>query len=141
MIEVKGDSANALNDYNNGAELAVTDVNAAGGVLGQPLDYTRIPASVTDPQAARTAFLKAVDANPSAVIGFPGGASLEALTRDIDDAGIPMIHISSDGKLAKGAESGSPWLFSVNPDDTARATNAVAYAQSLGEEDRDPCHR
>lgn len=132
LIEIKGDSPNALNDYNNGAQLAVDEINAAGGVLGQPLDYIRIPASVTDPQAARTAFLKAVDEGPSAVIGFPGGGSLEALTRDVDSAGVPMIHISSDGKLARGAESGSEWLFSVNPDDTARAKNAVDLARQLG---------
>jgi branched-chain amino acid transport system substrate-binding protein len=132
LLEVKGDSANALDDYNNGAQLAVDDLNAAGGVLGEPLEYERIPASVTDPQAARTAFLKAVDLNPSAIIGFPGGASVEALTRDIDAAGIPMIHVSSDGKLAFGAEAGSDWLFSVNPDDTARTANAVTYAKSLG---------
>ncbi|MGW5385724.1 ABC transporter substrate-binding protein [Nocardia sp. NPDC003963] len=132
LIEIKGDSPNALNDYNNGAQLAVDEINAAGGVLGQPLDYIRIPASVTDPQAARTAFLKAVDEGPSAIIGFPGGGSLEALTRDVDSAGVPMIHISSDGKLARGAESGSEWLFSVNPDDTARAKNAIDLARQLG---------
>ncbi|MFF2107128.1 ABC transporter substrate-binding protein [Rhodococcus koreensis] len=132
LLEIKGDSPNALNDYNNGAQMAVDDINAAGGVLGRPMDYQRIPASVTDPQAARTAFLKAVDENPSAIIGFPGGGSLEALTRDVDAAAIPMIHISSDGKLARGAESGSEWLFSVNPDDTARAADAVALAGRLG---------
>ncbi|WP_207844529.1 ABC transporter substrate-binding protein [Williamsia soli] len=132
LIEVKGDSNNALNDYNNGAEMAIAKVNEDGGVLGKPLEYQRIPASVTDPQAARTAFLKAADENPSAIIGFPGGGSLEALTRDVDSAAIPMIHVSSDGKLARGAEAGSEWLFSINPDDNARATNAVALAQSLG---------
>ncbi|MDI9974453.1 ABC transporter substrate-binding protein [Rhodococcus sp. IEGM 1307] len=132
LIEIKGDSPNALNDYNNGAQLAVDNVNASGGVLGKPLKYERIPASVTDPQAARTAYLKAVDENPSAIIGFPGGGSLEALTRDVDAAAIPMVHISSDGKLARGAESGSEWLFSINPDDTARATNAVVLARKLG---------
>ena len=132
LIEIKGDSPNALNDYNNGAQMAVDAINRAGGVLGKPMDYRRIPASVTDPQAARTAFLKAVDENPSAIIGFPGGGSLEALTRDVDSAAIPMIHISSDGKLARGAEAGSEWLFSVNPDDTARATNAVSLASKLG---------
>lgn len=132
LIEVKGDSPNALNDYNDGAQLAVDEINAAGGVLGKPMEYTRIPASVTDPQAARTAFLRGVDLHPSAIIGFPGGGSLEALTRDVNAAAVPMIHISSDGKLARGAESGSEWLFSVNPDDTARASNAVALARRLG---------
>ncbi|WP_415977142.1 ABC transporter substrate-binding protein [Rhodococcus sp. 077-4] len=132
LIEVKGDSNNALDDYNNGAQMAVDSVNSDGGVLGKPLEYNRIPASVTDPQAARTAFLKAVDLEPSAIIGFPGGGSLEALTRDVDSAATPMIHISSDGKLARGAEAGSEWLFSINPDDSARASNAVDLAQTLG---------
>lgn len=132
LIEVKGDSPNALDDYNVGAQIAVDEINAAGGILGEPLEYTRIPASVTDPQNARTAFLKAVDLNPSAIIGFPGGGSLEALTRDVNAAEIPMIHISSDGKLARGAEAGSEWLFSVNPDDTARARGAVELSKQLG---------
>ncbi|MGU3586553.1 ABC transporter substrate-binding protein [Rhodococcus sp. C26F] len=132
LIEVKGDSPNALDDYNVGAQIAVDEINAVGGILGEPLEYTRIPASVTDPQNARTAFLKAVDLNPSAIIGFPGGGSLEALTRDVDAAEIPMIHISSDGKLARGAEAGSEWLFSVNPDDTARARGAVELSKQLG---------
>lgn len=132
LIEVRGDSPVALDDYNNGVQLAVGEINAAGGVLGKPLKYTRIPASVTDPQAARTAFLRAVDLDPSAMVGFPGGGSLEALNRDVESAARPMIHLSSDGKLARGAESGSEWLFSVNPDDTARAINGVALARKLG---------
>lgn len=132
LIEVRGDSPVALDDYNNGVQLAVGEINAAGGVLGKPLKYTRIPASVTDPQAARTAFLRAVDLEPSAIVGFPGGGSLEALTRDVNSAARPMIHLSSDGKLARGAEAGSEWLFSVNPDDTARAINGVALARELG---------
>lgn len=132
LIEIKGDSDLALNDYNNGAMLAVEDVNAAGGVLGKDLTYTRIPASVIDPQAARTAFLKAVDREPAAIFGFPGGGSLEALTRDVEAAGIPMVHLSSDGKLAYGAEGGSKWLFSVNPDDSYRAVGGVNQAKALG---------
>ncbi|MGW3468411.1 ABC transporter substrate-binding protein [Saccharopolyspora sp. NPDC000995] len=132
LIEVRGDSPVALDDYNNGVQLAVDEINGAGGVLGKPLKYTRIPASVTDPQAARSAFLRAADLSPSAIVGFPGGGSLEALTRDVDGAGIPLVHLSSDGKIARGAEAGSEWLFSVNPDDTARAANAVALAKKLG---------
>lgn len=132
LIEIRGDSPVALDDYNNGVQLAVDEVNASGGVLGKPLKYTRIPASVTDPQAARTAFLRAADLKPSAIVGFPGGGSLEALTRDVNSAATPLIHLSSDGKLARGAEAGSEWLFSVNPDDTARAVNGVALAKKLG---------
>lgn len=132
LIEVRGDSEFALDDYDNGAQLAVDMVNSEGGVLGEDLSYERIPASVVDPQQARTAFLKAVDRNPSAIFGFPGGGSLEALTREVDRAGVPMIHISSDGKLAFGAEAGSEWLFSINPDDRGRTDTAVTYAQELG---------
>ena len=132
LIEVQGDSELALDDYNNGALLAVDDINRAGGVLGKDLKYTRIPASVVDPQEARAAFLKATDRDPAAIFGFPGGGSLEALTREVDGAGIPMIHLSSDGKLAYGAEGGSKWLFSVNPDDVYRAVGGVQRAKALG---------
>lgn len=132
LWEIKGESSNAIDDYNNGAQLAISEINKHGGVLGQPVRFERVAFPVLDPQAARTAFLKAVDQDPSGIVGLPNGTVAEAFTRDIDSARTPTIHVSTDVKLAYGPSNGSEWLFAINANDRYRAANNVALAQTLG---------
>ncbi|WP_406286586.1 ABC transporter substrate-binding protein [Embleya sp. NBC_00896] len=131
LWQVKGEDPNAIDDYNNGAVIATERINAAGGVLGKPLQFERVGSPLT-PQAARTAFLQAVDKKPSGIVGFPGGTEAEGLTRDFDQAKIPIINVNNHVPLAYGQKAGSEWMFSTNPYDVATARNMVALAQKQG---------
>ncbi|NUU21341.1 MAG: ABC transporter substrate-binding protein [Streptomycetaceae bacterium] len=131
LWQVKGEDPNAIDDYQNGALIAVDEINAQGGVLGKPLQFERV-ASGLNPTSARTAFLQAKDKKPSAMVGFPGGTEAQGLQRDIDQAGIPIVNVNNDVTLLYGAKNGSEWMFTTNPYDGATAKNMVALAQKNG---------
>lgn len=127
LWQVKGEDPNAIDDYQNGALIAVDEINAKGGVLGRPLEFERVPSGL-NPTSARTAFLQAKDKKPSGMVGFPGGTEAQGLQRDIDAAGIPIINVNNDITLLLGAKNGSEWMFTTNPYDGATARNMVALA-------------
>ncbi|MCF2531803.1 ABC transporter substrate-binding protein [Yinghuangia soli] len=131
LWQVKGEDPNAIDDYQNGATLAVETINAKGGVLGKPLEFERVPSGL-NPTSARTAFLQAKDKKPSGMVGFPGGTEAQGLQRDIDAAGIPIVNVNNDITLLYGAKNGSEWMFTTNPYDGATARNMVALAQKNG---------
>lgn len=131
LWEIPGDSANAIPDYDEGARLAVEEINAAGGVLGMPLDYERFPVPIGDPQGARTELLKAVEAEPSGIVGIPFGAP--AYARDLTAVKIPNIQASTEPQLARGAEAGGDYIFIQEPFSGESAAFSVQFAQdSLG---------
>ncbi|MEU8132846.1 ABC transporter substrate-binding protein [Streptodolium elevatio] len=127
LWQVKGEDPNAIDDYQNGALIAVDEINAKGGVLGKPLEFERVPSGL-NPTSARTAFLQAKDKKPSGMVGFPGGTEAQGLQRDIDAAGIPIVNVNNDITLLYGAKNGSEWMFTTNPYDGATARNMVALA-------------
>jgi ABC-type branched-subunit amino acid transport system substrate-binding protein len=119
MWEVKGESPVAVNDFDEGAQLAVKEINAAGGVGGHPIEVVRFPAPPTDPQALSTNFQKAVEAKPDVIIGFPSPDSPVVLHRQIEDAGVPVLTASPPDTIRFGAPGGSEWVFSMQPSDGA----------------------
>lgn len=126
MWEVKGESANAIDDYANGAALAIEELNAAGGVGGRPVETVRFPSSPTDPQALQVSFLKAVDAQPSAIVGFPG-LTIESVAGQFDRHEVPVVGVTTADKLKFGGELGSRWYFQANPAGTSDTATAVRY--------------
>lgn len=128
LWQVKGEDPNAIDDYQNGALVAVDVINTQGGVLGKPLAFERVPSGL-NPTSARTAFLQAKDKKPSGIVGFPGGTEAQGLQRDIDAAGIPVVNVNNDITLLFGARNGSEWMFTTNPYDGATARNMVALAR------------
>jgi branched-chain amino acid transport system substrate-binding protein len=126
LWEIKGESAYAIDDYNNGGQLAVSSINAAGGVGGHPLQTVRFPASPVDPQTLIGDFLKAVDAKPAAIVGIPG-LTIQAVAPQFDRAAIPVIGNTTADTLKFGASLGSKWFYSANPAGTSDDTSAVKY--------------
>jgi branched-chain amino acid transport system substrate-binding protein len=57
LWEVKGESPAAIDDYQNGAALAIEQITAAGGIAGKPVTLDRVPLSPSDPQKATSQFL------------------------------------------------------------------------------------
>jgi branched-chain amino acid transport system substrate-binding protein len=57
LVEVSGESAAAVDYFDNGFRLAVDEINADGGIGGQEIEYTRVPLPVFDPARAQSQFL------------------------------------------------------------------------------------
>lgn len=68
IIEARGAAAPAALSFRNGYLMAIEEINAGGGVLGQPLVLSQFDIDTT-PEAAEAAARKALAARPFAVIG------------------------------------------------------------------------
>lgn len=125
--EVRGESEYAIDDFENGARIAVDEINAAGGVGGHKIETVRIASSPVDPQAAVTAFLKGVDEDPDIIIGL-GSPIIAAIGSTIDRSGIPTLAVVEDASPIFGTETGSEWLFNMKTPPRPAAEYATKYA-------------
>jgi branched-chain amino acid transport system substrate-binding protein len=128
MWEIPGESSFAVPDFENGAGMALDEVNAAGGVGGHPVEFERFPSPPLDLQGLTTNFLRARDYKPSAMIGM-GGASILGLTNRINEAKIPIVYLGVNNDVRLGAASGSDWIFHAFTADESTATAAVKFAR------------
>ena len=64
MEEIKGESTVAIDDYWDAQKMAVSEINANGGVCGQQIDLERVSASATDAALATAALLRAEAMKP-----------------------------------------------------------------------------
>lgn len=113
-VEVAGESDAAVDSFNNGFELAIKEINEAGGIGGQEIEYDRVPLSISDGSRATSQFLEAVDMEPSVIVGLPSNVQHGYLKTNIDRAQIPVISISPMGEDSYfGNPQGSEFLWSV----------------------------
>ena len=68
LLELSGAGASVGTNLKNGAELAVKEINAAGGILGRKIELTTLDTQ-TNPGVAKALAQKAVDMDAYAVIG------------------------------------------------------------------------
>jgi branched-chain amino acid transport system substrate-binding protein len=68
IMELSGSGATPGTNFNNGVKLAVKEINAAGGILGRPIDYQPVDTQ-TNPGVAKALAQKAVDDGSYVVLG------------------------------------------------------------------------
>jgi branched-chain amino acid transport system substrate-binding protein len=113
-----------------GAKLAVDEINAAGGVLGRPLELTIEDDQTTNPGVV-LAFSK-LAGNPD-FVGFIGSirsTQVHAMAPDVLKTGKPVMIGGTDPALT---HMGNPWLFRCRPNDIYSARVIADYgAMVLG---------
>jgi branched-chain amino acid transport system substrate-binding protein len=133
LAEVQGESAIAVSDFDNSAQMAIDAINADGGIGGQQVEYERIPASPLDQAQTNQAYLKALDANPTIIMGLPGGGTQVGFAlSNINKGQIPLLVTAlGDDNVRFGADQGSEFVWFLNS-----YTNGIASAgvQFLHEE-------
>ncbi|MET7394002.1 ABC transporter substrate-binding protein [Dactylosporangium sp. NPDC005572] len=128
LWEIKGESSQAINDYHDGALLAVEDINAAGGIMGRKVVLDRVAIDPLNPQKATSQFLEAVDKDPDMLIGFPSATALISAKGQIDRSGIPLIATASASTALRfGSAGASEWAWYVQPYDEFKNQAAVRY--------------
>jgi branched-chain amino acid transport system substrate-binding protein len=135
LAEIVGESAIAVNSYHYGATMAVDEINKAGGIGGQQIQYVRFPASPLDPQQSNAAYLKALDQNPTIIMGLPGaGTQLAAISTNVERGGIPVLDVSpGDDTTRFGAKGASQYAWMMEPYTPATAAVATQFViQDLG---------
>ncbi len=117
-----------------GAELAVAEINEAGGVLGRPLEL-----KVQDNQCNPTQGVASADQliDVGKVVAMIGGLCSSvtlAIMPVIERAKIPLIvDVSTNPKIAEtSGAGGNTWTFQINPSDAGLAVALGDYLAKKG---------
>jgi branched-chain amino acid transport system substrate-binding protein len=112
--EITGPQAEAGQYTQNGAVLALEEINVAGGVLGRPLELRTEDNQSTNPGTV-LAFSKIFsETGIAAIIGPIRSTQIQAASPTIAKGGIPTMIGGTDPSLTK---VNNRWLFRLRPND------------------------
>ncbi len=97
----------------HGVRLALDEINAAGGILGRPVELIVEDNQSTNPGTV-LAYSKLVDQKVVAVVGPLRSTQVQAASPTIAKAKLPAIIGGSDPSLTR---VNNPWIFRVRPND------------------------
>lgn len=128
--EVTGPQAEAGVLTIHGAKLAVDEVNAAGGILGRPVELRVEDNQSTNPGTV-LAYSKLIDQGGLvAVVGPLRSTQVQAASPTIAKARIPAFIGGSDPSLTR---VNNPWIFRIRPNDLYSSKVMATYiAKHLG---------
>jgi branched-chain amino acid transport system substrate-binding protein len=127
LWDIQGENPAALSDLNNGATLAISDLNAAGGIGGLPVDFKRAYTPSYDPSLTAPGVRLGVSMKPTVLIG-PGTAGSSIIAAPIvGDAQIPTMLLGQTDKVQLHGGSGNQWVFNDNPTASSAAESAVKF--------------
>ena len=107
LVELSGAGVTSGSNFDNGAKLAVKEINAAGGILGKKIDYISLDTQ-SNPGVAKGLALQAVDSGAYVVMGpvFSGSVMVSmSVTRQAE---IPNF---TGGEAAAITQQGNPYIF------------------------------
>src|SRR6266567_3632606 len=107
VAELSGGGATVGNNWKNGIDLAVEEVNAKGGILGRKLEVTHAD-SQSNPGVARAQVQKALDGEPYVLLGPGYSGSVKVTAPLAAEAGIAQI---MGGEAAELTQAGNKFLF------------------------------
>ncbi|MEV7632274.1 branched-chain amino acid ABC transporter substrate-binding protein [Microbacterium sp. NPDC089318] len=130
MLAPFSGSESAFGDYmKNGAQLAIDEINADGGIDGRDLELVVEDDACDATTAVAGANKLVTEGVVASVGGYCSGATLPTLPI-FDEAGVPMvIPAANSNELVKQK---LPGVFLINGTGTQQAEAAVAYAQKSG---------
>jgi branched-chain amino acid transport system substrate-binding protein len=140
VVELSGGGAAAGTNYYDGAMLAVDEINADGGILGEQIAVTSYDTQ-TDPQTSRALVQKAIDEGAYVIWGTVYSSSTIVNMMVAQQAGVPQIvgaeapNITAQGnpyvfRTAYGAQKGVPALTAYFKDTLGAKTVAVAWVNN-----------
>jgi branched-chain amino acid transport system substrate-binding protein len=105
--ELSGGGATVGTNFKNGADLAVAEINAKGGILGRTIEITHADTQ-SNPGVARAQVQKALDGNPYVLLGPGFSGSVKVTASLAQQAGVAQI---MGGEAAELTQTGNPYLF------------------------------
>jgi branched-chain amino acid transport system substrate-binding protein len=111
-----------------GIDLAVEELNAAGGVRGRPMQLVALDDSSDGTRAVTVASEFFNDATILGVVGHIESGPMVAAAK-IYDQGLPAIATTATSPDLSGM---SPWVFRVISSDSVNGRDIAAYARRLG---------
>lgn len=127
---------NAIPDFQDGWEMAVEEINDAGGICGQEIVWDGPVNTAAAGEAAITDFQRAIDYDPAVVVGFTSSSALDAAAELVRSSGVPTLHMTTNPKARDGGTAAAPNLFGMRVPNDEGATAAARYAL----DDLDACN-
>ena len=107
IVELSGAGATSGTNFKNGVELAVKEINAAGGILGKKIE-TNTADTQSNPGVAKGLTQKAVDEDVFAIYGPVFSGSIMVSMAESRKAEIPNF---TGGEAAAITMQGNPYIF------------------------------
>ena len=107
IVELSGGGATAGTNFKNGVELAVKEINAAGGILGKKI-VTVTSDTQSNPGVAKGLTQKAVDDDVFAIFGPVFSGSIMVSMAESRRAEVPNW---TGGEAASITQQGNPYVF------------------------------
>jgi branched-chain amino acid transport system substrate-binding protein len=116
-----------------GLDLALSEINKNGGVLGSQIALL-YEDNQCNPSLAVTVTNKLIEEGVPAIIGAQCSSAVLAAMPVLLKSRIPLVSgIASSPSISEQAGvGGNPWVFRLNPSDRELAVADVKYLQSLG---------
>jgi branched-chain amino acid transport system substrate-binding protein len=128
VAPLTGPGAESGRFQQNGAKLAVEQINKAGGVMGRQLELVVEDDQTTNPGAVLAFSKLAGDTSIPAFIGSIRSTQVHAMAPDILKTGKPVMIGGTDPQLTR---LGNPWLFRFRPNDTYSARVIADYGVNV----------
>lgn len=126
LVELSGAGATAGTNFDNGAKLAVKEINAAGGILGRQVQYTSGDTQ-SNPGVAKALAQKAVDDGVYVVMGPVFSGSILVSMDETRRAGIPNF---TGGEAASITQKGNPYIFRTSFTQAAAMPKVARYIKN-----------
>lgn len=135
-IPISGPVAHLGSDYQEGATLAVEEINAAGGIDGRDVELVNADGECAPGPAVTAARHLAdtedVDVMMGQICSSAGLAVMEVLPEvEVANLTVMMTHPALTEQAGAG---GNPWLFRLNVSDAVMAVAYTEYIQEQGTE-------
>ncbi len=123
IVELSGAGASVGTTFKNGVELAVKEINAAGGILGKKI-VTSTYDTQTNPGVAKGQTQKAVDDDVFAIFGPVFSGSINVSMAESKKAEIPNF---TGGEAANITTQGNPYIFRTSFTQAAAMPKVAKY--------------
>jgi branched-chain amino acid transport system substrate-binding protein len=128
IVELSGSGATAGTMFKSGIELAIKDINAAGGILGSQIEFSTVDTQ-TNPGVAKGLAQKAVDDGVFAVFGPVFSGSIMVSQAETRRGEIPNFTAAAGANVT---QQGNPYIFRTGFTQTVSMPKAARYiAQNL----------
>jgi len=123
LVELSGGGATSGTNFDEGAKLAVKEINAAGGILGRKIDYTSSDTQ-SQPQIAKALAQQAIDQDAYVVMGPVFSGSILVSMAETKRAEVPNF---TGGEAASITEQGNPYIFRTSFTQASAMPKVVRY--------------
>ncbi len=124
IFNITGQNASQAALWMKAANLAVKQINEAGGVNGKKINLVKEDAQSTNPGALAALNKMIEQDNVVAILGPNMSTQIQAMN-DMDKAA--AIPFATGGTAVKNTHMGNPWILRLRPDDSIAGAAMVQY--------------